>query len=302
MGLRTGAFDPNLYPSSIIQSILDSAHSDLNLARLFTLLWNMWKARNDLLFNKKHWTPLQVHFATTSLLSAGPMEYVDAAFNHPQARNGATLGVHPKNPYSDSITVKPSATRTPPSSPLISSLPAGPKIFVDAAFNPSQAGNLAALGVFLQNPNANASIYIQAISLSTVSALQAEAQALALAALVARALSWRDASFITDCKTLAEAVKANNILSNMGHWNIRPFLAEFFNAASHGADRVFFFPRNSNRVAHALARRAFRDRSDHSCSYLCKKNLVFSLCRSRCALESLDLPFGRLQAVLCDGC
>lgn len=69
-GLKTEALNPTLYPSSFIQLILSSQHADLNIATVFSLLWNIWKARNDVLFKKKIWSPLQVIYATKAMLNA----------------------------------------------------------------------------------------------------------------------------------------------------------------------------------------------------------------------------------------
>ena len=74
LGFRTDNFDHAVYPSNIIQSLLASAHSEVSVHSVFAILCMLWKARNDLLFNRKSWSVLQVHCAARTLLSAGKKE------------------------------------------------------------------------------------------------------------------------------------------------------------------------------------------------------------------------------------
>jgi hypothetical protein len=73
--------------------------------------------------------------------------------------------------------------------PVVASLPAGPKVYSDASYNPTVAGETAAIGVYLQHLLLQLPFYIQAISNSAKSALEAEGEAMFLAALAGRALS-----------------------------------------------------------------------------------------------------------------
>lgn len=52
----------------IIRTMLSNYTSQDSLQMIFTMLWNIWKARNDLIFNSKEWKPFQVIFATNSML------------------------------------------------------------------------------------------------------------------------------------------------------------------------------------------------------------------------------------------
>lgn len=275
-GIRTDAFDHNAYPSTIIQSLLSSSHLDCSLDKIFTLLWNIWKARNDLFFNKKLWTPMHVHFATKSLLSAGI---------------GESMEEKCLNPMNTSSVSPPSSN--------VSICPAGPLAYVDAAFNPSQAGNVATTGVWLKLPSSHQSIFVQAIFANVSSVLQAEAHGLLLAASIVNALGWTDVSFLTDCKILAEAAEAKDLLTKPGHWNIRPILANFFHAASSlNSFKVSHIPRILNLIAHSLAKRAFRQRFSSYCSFRCSK----VTCKTKMALDAMALPSGRLLSVHCLGC
>ena len=53
LGLRTDAYDTTLYPSNIIHAMLQIHQPENSVDKIFTLLWCIWKARNDFLFNKK---------------------------------------------------------------------------------------------------------------------------------------------------------------------------------------------------------------------------------------------------------
>ena len=98
-------------------------HSEINLITTFTLLWNIWKASNDLLFKKKTWSRMQVIHATKAMLNAGSMEDCEEDYRPP--------------------TLKPS---NPSSNANSSILPAGFKAYVNVTFNPSVLVNEAFLG------------------------------------------------------------------------------------------------------------------------------------------------------------
>lgn len=83
--------------------------------------------------------------------------------------------------------------------------------------------------MFLKNPTTQHSIFIQGVASDVFSVLQADAMGLLLAASVVKALGWRNVSFFTDCRTLADAAEARNLLDNPGHRRIRPILVDFFN-------------------------------------------------------------------------
>jgi hypothetical protein len=75
IGLRTDAFDSILYPSLIIIDMLQTAQSEMSIDKIFSMLWCIWKARNDHLFNKKSWSVWRVHHAATALLSSAMHEH-----------------------------------------------------------------------------------------------------------------------------------------------------------------------------------------------------------------------------------
>lgn len=277
-GLKTDALDTNLYPSAVIRLILSAQHLDLNIASIFTILWNIWKARNDFLFKQRTWTPLQVVYATRAMLNVGLME-------KSEEDSRASTVTHPKN----KLPCK-----------NLSLQPAGFLAYVDAAFNPAVARNEASFGVFLRNEDNNHSIFIQAMALNVFSVLQAEAMGLLLAASTAKTLGWNSISFLSDCRTLVDAAEARNLLENPGHWRIRPILAEFFNIVSRlNSYKVTHIPRIKNMIAHSLAKKAFLHRSSSCCSFLCSKGFR---CNLKMAYDAISFPLGKILTVHCLGC
>jgi ribonuclease HI len=282
LGFRTDSFDPSCYPSNVIQFLLASSHAVVSLQYVFAIMWMIWKARNDLLFNAKRWSLSQVLCAANALLTVG---------NDEQKILAASKQSH-----------VPSVPMPHPTQPVFS-LPAGPIAYCDAAFNPIMDTRTAGLGVYLHNPDRNAKIFIQAVSCTASSVLQAEAHALLLAVRVVHALGWTGVSFLSDNKMLVDAASANDLLSATGHWSIRPVLADVFNRRNQFAERIIKVPRSENKVAHALAKRAFRDHSDSRSLFRCKSNLLSpSLCLCRTSLCNLSYPSGRLLAVHCQAC
>ena len=276
-GLKSDEFNHNLYPSDVIQRILSSHHADLDLDTSFTLLWNIWKARNDLLFNKKKWSIMQVIYATNAMLNAELMEEKAAAHINPANNNISPF--HVQN---------------------IQFQNAGLLAYSDAAYNPEIAKEEAGLGVLLRNVSNNHTVFVQAAAKNVCSVLQAEAIGLSLSAEVVKALGWNTAIFLSDCRNLVQVAKARNLLESPGDWRIRPMLAEFLNHTSFlSSCEVRSIPRNGNVIAHSLAKKAFMQRAVSSSSILCSKS---SGCKAQQALNSISFPFGKLISVHCLGC
>lgn len=190
-GLKSDALNPNFYPSDVIQMILSSHHAQLNLDTIFTLLWNIWKARNDLLFNKKKWSLMQVIYATKAMLNAGLIEEKEEAKTNSVNKNAA--------PFQD---------------PNMHSQFAGLVAYSDAAYSPEIAKEEAGLGVYLKDEANNHTIFVQAAARNVSSILQAEALGLALSAVVVKALGWNSAVFFSDCRSLVQVARARNPLES----------------------------------------------------------------------------------------
>jgi hypothetical protein len=67
--------------SDMIQTLLNSRHPQVNLTSLYTFLWCLWKARNDMLFCKKLCRPTQV-FAVANAIIQGTILETAASFEN----------------------------------------------------------------------------------------------------------------------------------------------------------------------------------------------------------------------------
>ena len=183
------------------------------------------------------------------------------------------------------------------------SLPAGVVAYCEATYNPQADATTAGLGVYLHDPIRKIKIFVSAISTDISSVLQAEAQGLLLAVRVAKLMGWTSVCFLSDNKTFVDAASSEDLLSKTIHRSIRPTLADIHSHRRTNGDLVLKVPRAENKTAHALAKLAFRDRSDARSSFRCKSNLPFpSLCSTRNKLCNFRDNFVRLLAVYCLGC
>jgi hypothetical protein len=57
----------------ILQFVLPSNIPASHFNKIFYILWYLWKARNDNRFNRKTWSPMQVHYAVQAHMSAHAM-------------------------------------------------------------------------------------------------------------------------------------------------------------------------------------------------------------------------------------
>jgi hypothetical protein len=121
------------------------------------------------------------------------------------------------------------------------------------------AGETAAIGVYLQHPLLKLPFYIQAISNSAKSALEAEGEAMFLAALVVRALSLKNVCFFSNCPFLVEAAEAKPCAQTRAL-----ILMAFCQEPEFSVQRVVKIYRKENKIAHAQAKCAFRNRSNSS--------------------------------------
>uniref|UniRef100_A0ACD5YT82 Uncharacterized protein n=1 Tax=Avena sativa TaxID=4498 RepID=A0ACD5YT82_AVESA len=282
VGLKTDAFDTKLYPSNIIQSILQNSQSKMSIDKIFTTLWCIWKARNDYRFNGKNWSVLQVHHAANALLSCSIEDQTTAcsvAFFHagPKAYVQAKPISRQETTPSPGTTVKDT-----------SNIP-GPIIFTDAAWLPGRDGQLvsAGLGIFIQfgEDRPCSQVYVSAVSPLVSSAIQAEAFGLLFATKAAEVLQIKRATFLTDNAVLAKVVASQDLLNDPGHWTIRPQLAEIAATSSFDATRTFHISRSLNFKAHHQAKLALKlqgrslySRCLNSASGVCLNSDVTSVC------------------------
>ena len=58
----------------MIHGILNSNNQEANLANVYTFLWCIWKARNNVLFNRKQRRTHQIYEEASSIVQKSPLE------------------------------------------------------------------------------------------------------------------------------------------------------------------------------------------------------------------------------------
>jgi hypothetical protein len=312
VGFKTDAFDTTLYPSNIIQSMLHTAQSSMSLEKMFTLLWCIWKARNDYLFNRKIWSVLQVHHAASALLLYGTE---DQAMHQEASHLAAHTTIHEAitTPLVASLPAGPNAclqvqpilpqqmAPSPGTTVKDTSNITGPIVFTDAAWSPGRDGQpmSAGLGLFIQlgEDRPCSHVYISAVSPPVSSAIQAEAFGLLLATKVAEVLRLQCTTFLTDNATLATAVASQDLINAPGHWTIRPQLADIIASSSFNTSKIFHISRSLNFKAHHQAKLALKLQG-RSLYFRCL-NSPTKVCLNRDVSSVLSVPECMLLYVKC---
>jgi hypothetical protein len=221
----------------MIKALLDSNHPHINITRIYTFLWCMWKARNDALFGSKFCKPSQVYLAANAILQGSKIEEI---MEGQQQSSGAIA--HDKT----SLQEPPCST--------------GHLILCDAAWTKqdNMQSSPAGIGVIIQldgNQHCR-QIHVAAMSPLVSSPLQAEAYGLLLATKLADSLRIQQPHFYTDCSVLASAAASTSIFKESGHWNIRPIIASIQASSSFKGNKVTHINRCYNIKAHHQAKLA----------------------------------------------
>jgi hypothetical protein len=258
----------------MIQALLTSHHPQISISSLYTFLWCIWKARNDARFCRILSTPSQVHAAAMAIMQGSNMESKVSSQIGDTARSSnsrvlqhASMQGQQRQGHADQ-QIAPSLGRTINNISTISC----PIIFSDAAWSPHPDGSpvAAGLGIYIKlgGDRSCSELSISAISPPTTSAIQAEAFSLMLASRIAETLHIQQATFLTDCATLATAASSQNMLRVPGHWSIRPQLAQIASSTAFDSSMIYHINRGYNFRAHHQAKLALKIQNT-SFSYRC---------------------------------
>jgi ribonuclease HI len=244
----------------ILHYIITSYKKKDAIQTVFSILWSIWKARNNLLFNKKRCTPLQVLFQAKALQTE---------------KEVALMGKTLKSQNEDGSKTEPNKADDDWHTAL-----KGSKIYVDAAWKgeelPSNDKNhqkeKTGIGIYFDlNEEDHKAIFVQASSYAS-SALQAEAQAMEVAAQIANKLKVQNSNFLTDNFIVAQSLKQHDLKKNPGHWTIRPNLQQILQFMQGMEAGILKIKREDNKSAHMLAHKAFNFHSLGACLYKCTKH------------------------------
>jgi hypothetical protein len=232
----------------MIQSLLSSGHPHINLSNLYTYLWCLWKARNDVLFDRKNCRPPQVYAVANAIIQGAKLEATSTEERQKLLMVDNQLQISPPNLEQHN-----------------SDLFAGNVIFSDAAWRVEshRATGKTGIGVVIQlqgNQHCQ-QLHVSALAPLASSPLQAEAYGLHLAAILADLMHIKDPYFYTDSSVLASAASATDIFLAPGHWEVRPLLAQIQSCPSFQHSRISHIHRSRNVKAHHQARLALKIQS-----------------------------------------
>jgi hypothetical protein len=273
--------------------------------KILITLWHIWKVRNDNRFQRRTWTPSQVHHAvlayinTTALATLPLDDPPDLQSPSPVPTNQQPALHQTTTDGADATTTTPQGmmpqiagtTHTPPTCTLDHSAVAmnrltvlspgllpGIRCYVDASITlDSQPTNIrkAGIGIFFVNPQVQPvqTIHIAAQLSQAHSVLTAEAAALALAAIIADRLDYNNVTFLSNCQRLVQFLSSAD-LTNPPEWQIKQYTQVYTNSTGTRQARISNISRALNVTADTLARQAFRanvpsiQNLSHTCSYM----------------------------------
>jgi ribonuclease HI len=274
----------------------------MQFQRIMNTLRYLWKARNDLRFQRKKWTVLQVNHAVEADIKVTNIEAESNKLQVKLPSAGTRLGAVNHQP----IPQARCANLAPPIHSSICRLPSliqGPRCYSDAAIAPDTVTNIArpaGLGIFLLDPVQKLKCFIKVRVEHVTSVLMAEAAGMAIAAVITSQLGFQTMSFFTDSQALAGFYNGQD-LHTPPQWNIKPFTHRFLSAMTNLRWRVLKIHRDLNITAHVLASQAFRDFSDitSSVAIICNNGNHLDSCPLREALRDVNWEWFSLIAAVC---
>jgi ribonuclease HI len=229
-------------------------HPHASLQNVLTFMWCMWKSRNDCLFGRKPGNPLQINQVAEAI--SKNLEMVDMTQKPNKQTHHNTVNI--LQVQNQEQVLKQGETITSDLQIKCS------RIYSDAAWKVNadtrvEAKMMTGLGIYcrLQEPNCKTSLFIQALIPATPSVIQAEAEALVLAAKVAKLLHLNHVSILTDNITVARAATTSLLAHQQVPWEIRQQIAKY-KAVSQSFFQVYHIRRNLNSEAHKCAQQALR--------------------------------------------
>jgi hypothetical protein len=200
-----------------LAALITRTTSDADLHRIWTTLWYIWKARNDIRFNRKKWTVWQVHHAVQTDIEIASsynntcedtgITVVDPSKGNKillQVQNSHSAGTLQQGGRAEGIQRHEDFQMGLPSNDITCRLPVmplGAKCYTDASLTTDigeQQPRMAGIGIFIIDPARRHKFFIKAQVKRSTSVLMAEAAAMATAATIIRLLNMNVVSFLTD--------------------------------------------------------------------------------------------------------
>ncbi|XP_010241360.1 PREDICTED: uncharacterized protein LOC104585986 [Nelumbo nucifera] len=227
LGLHISKF-PNKTLSDWIadwSNLNDNEDSENNMIwRCFSIIWNIWLARNELIFNQKSWSPEMIINKENSLFLSQSIHNLQISSANTQPTSTRVL---------QNLWVKPS----------LGSL----KLNFDGANSTSESG----IGLIIRDGFGEV-VVARAIPVEANSASTTEAFALFEGIKLALQLDLNLIIFEGDAKILIDSLLEIN---PNPPWSLRVLLSSCKNLLDRLPDySVTFTPRSGNKVAHKLAR------------------------------------------------
>ena len=290
IGLRTDALSSSgCGIHTQIATILQQGQSQASAGMIFSIMWCLWKSRNDHRFNNKDWPIARVLHEARAIDRAYDMGLEEGAIsdhNHriiPNANCVNTCATFPTNEH----------------------MQEGPRIFCDAsvALQENTPGRIqTGVGIFILTQPAcslSSACYFQVATSQVLEPLEAEAHALLLGARLAAALNLQVATLLTDNQVVASAAQARSCRLQPGHWSLRPVLAEFEDITGTKQFSVIKIRREANRVADNLAKRARHATIPDTCLFSCQALAHVPSCNVKEILDRFEWGIFSPISVLC---